>query len=365
MPEDGDGFQLGLSAAELAEWLGRVLSAAVVDVQVDPLRSTDSASRVPLFRIVATTATGSRRFVLKIASPEGDWIARATSDDGVREVALFQAGLPDRLPPFIDWPALDARQGTESAWYLLMRDLAAEPVVQLVPPGDDPVAPAEVEHYLIDLAGLHRAFLGRAGDFAAVSFCALDPWMTLLGPATINRERGGNDPVTPHLARGWSTFARLAPAPIASGVAALLTEPLPLVDALKQGPATLLHGDFKFGNLGRRVAPRRATIALDWSLSTWASPLLDLAYFLAVNSARIPFPKERGIGIYREELGDLYGSDWERALDLALLGGGVLRLGWAKALGATSDDPAIARRERAEIDWWLKTAARGLGRLAF
>jgi hypothetical protein len=364
MPDDGDGFQFGLSAVELASWLSCVLDASIEGVRIEPLRSADSASGVPLFRVAATTASGLTCFVVKVASPEGDWIARATGDDGVRDAALFRAGLPAQLPSIIDWPVIDARRTAGDAWCLLMRDLAAEPEVRLVPPGDDPVEAGEVEHYLTDLAALHQVFLDRVGTFAGVRFCDVGPWMTLLGPATIERERGGTDPVTPHLAPGWSAFARLAPAPIASDVVALLTEPAPLVDALKQGPATLLHGDFKFGNLGRQVAPRRATIALDWSLAAWASPLLDLAYFLAVNSARLPFPKERAIGVYREEIGELYGSDWERALDLALLGGGVLRLGWAKALGAASDDPTIARRERAEIDWWLKAAERGLGHLA-
>jgi hypothetical protein len=44
-------------------------------------------------------------------------------------------------------------------------------------------------------------------------------------------------------------------------------------------------------------------------------------------------------------------------LELALLGG-ILQLGWAKALGALgSDDPAIRRREAAEVDRWLAHVA--------
>jgi hypothetical protein len=47
-------------------------------------------------------------------------------------------------------------------------------------------------------------------------------------------------------------------------------------------------------------------------------------------------------------------------MDLALLGGGVLRLGWAKALGASNDDPDVAERERTELNWWLNVAERAL-----
>ena len=77
----------------------------------------------------------------------------------------------------------------------------------------------------------------------------------------------------------------------------------------------------------------------------------------------MPFSKEHAIGIYRDQVRELYGDGWERSLDFALLGGGVLRLGWAKALGVASDDPVVAARDRAELDWWLPVAERALARL--
>jgi hypothetical protein len=47
------------------------------------------------------------------------------------------------------------------------------------------------------------------------------------------------------------------------------------------------------------------------------------------------------------------------ALPLALLGA-LLQLGWEKALGATSDDPATRERERAGLAWWCARAREAL-----
>lgn len=347
----------------LADQLRAAASAPIDTDQAEPLRSVDSASGIPLFRIMLPSEFGPRRFVVKVSLPGGDWIARATGDDGAREVALFLAGLPDLLPREIEWPALAARKEGKDAWHLVMIDLDADPDATLVPPGEDPIAEDRVTQFLVHLGKLHRAFLDRRQRFAEVGFCDLAAWLTLLGSATSERERGGNDPVTPHLAAGWEAFGRTAPDPVARAVAALLADPAPLVHALRTGPATLLHGDYKFGNLGWREGEPGSTIALDWSQTMWGPPLLDLGWFLAVNSARLPYAKEQAIAVYHEQVGDLYGANWKRQLDLALMGGGVLRLGWAKALGATSDDPAVAARERAELDWWLLVAERALAHL--
>jgi hypothetical protein len=54
------------------------------------------------------------------------------------------------------------------------------------------------------------------------------------------------------------------------------------------------------------------------------------------------------------------GEPWERELALSLLAG-TIRLGWAKALGASSDDPVVSARERAELDFWSQTALAARG----
>ncbi|MCA1841647.1 MAG: hypothetical protein LC792_00390, partial [Actinobacteria bacterium] len=43
-----------------------------------------------------------------------------------------------------------------------------------------------------------------------------------------------------------------------------------------------------------------------------------------------------------------------------LTGMGPPAVGWEKALGATSDDPATRARERAGLAWWWARAAEAL-----
>ena len=76
------------------------------------------------------------------------------------------------------------------------------------------------------------------------------------------------------LGGGWGGLR--AAAPDAHELAlALVTDPAPLVAAFGETPATLIHGDWKFGNLGAH--PDGRTILLDWGWPGRAAPLTDLA----------------------------------------------------------------------------------------
>jgi hypothetical protein len=86
-------------------------------------------------------------------------------------------------------------------------------------------------------------------------------------------------------------------------------------------------------------------VLLDWAVVGTAPPAVDLAWYLAVNSARLPVSREETIETYlrhlREALGDrLQLSWWEPQLDLALLGAFV-QLGWPKIFGALRGAPGV------------------------
>ena len=119
----------------------------------------------------------------------------------------------------------------------------------------------------------------------------------------------------------------------------LARDPSPLIRALGAGPQTLLHGDWKLGNIG--FTPQR-TILLDWDRCGPGPPLVDLAWYLAVNCDRLPETKEASIAAYRsalEETGVDTSLWWEAQLRPALAGA-FLQLGWAK-----NDDES-------EFAWW-------------
>ena len=81
---------------------------------------------------------------------------------------------------------------------------------------------------------------------------------------------------------------------------ALTNAPDVLVEALMQTPTTLVHGDWKAGNLGSR--PDGRTIVVDWAVPGLAPGCVDLGWYLAVNCDRLPEPKEAVIDGYRDAL---------------------------------------------------------------
>jgi hypothetical protein len=336
-------------------------SGAAAAVERGAMQSVDSATGASLERLVLPgTLDGAVRYVVKRLRPKGDWIGRATNDERMREYRLAAGGIYRALPADIGTALAGAVELAGGGAALVMYDIGPA----LVPPGDDPVSEEQLTRSLRALARLHSTFYGfPARLMAGLGLATPMHWLTLLAPATAEREAATlpRDPVTPHILPGWEAFQRLAP-DAWEVVGPLLADPLPLVQALRACPDTFVHGDAKFGNL---AFTEEQVILLDWSQTFRAPGALDLGWYLAVNSARLPVPRDDAIECYRlarAELGRLpaSGEQWERELELALLAG-TLRLGWAKALGASSDDPATQAREHAELDFWAGAAvvARG------
>ena len=125
----------------------------------------------------------------------------------------------------------------------------------------------------------------------------------------------------------------------------ILTEPLAAT------PRTFLHGDWKMGNLGAHLDGR--TILLDWAYPGAGPVCWDLCWYLALNQARLPEPKEAVIGRFQaalEERGIDTGGWWERQLDLCTIGI-MATFGWEKALGDAD-----------ELAWWQDRVAGAAAR---
>jgi hypothetical protein len=279
---------------------------------------------------------GGEPHVLKHLGYHLDWVARALDDRGCWALTMWRTGLLDALPDCLDHTvtgmALDEATGDV---LLLMRDV----VDWLVPPGEAPLPAGLHLTFLQHMARVHVTFW----DFEDL-YGLLPPGRrySALTPATGAREaaEGHHDPVPQALAGGWDALHAAAPAAHEFALA-LATDPEPLVAALGETPVTFVHGDWKAGNLGLR--PDGRTILLDWGWPGADAPLVDLAWYLAVNCDRLPMSKEDTIAAYRSAL-EALGVDtspwWQRQLDLALLGGFV-QLGWSK-----TNDPA-------ELGWWV------------
>jgi hypothetical protein len=95
------------------------------------------------------------------------------------------------------------------------------------------------------------------------------------------------------------------------------------------------------GNLGTH--PDGRTILLDWAYPGSGPACWDLCWYLALNRARIPEPKETAIERFRAALqarGVATGDWWDTQLDLCLIAI-MATFGWEKALGDSD-----------ELSWW-------------
>lgn len=287
-------------------------------------------------------------YVVKHLHVDDDWIMRATGDLGCRPLTMWRSGLLDQLPDCLDHAIVGAAAGFgRNGWgaALLMHDRSKV----LVPEGDTVVPADQHARFLTHMAALHARFWGWTDTVglepAYHRYLEFSPAVV-----AVEGERGWPDGVPPLVLRGWERFGQVASGAVSPEVLVLLRDPAPLVDALAGCPQTLVHGDWKMGNLGTSYDGR--TVLLDWAIPGQACPTTELAWYLALNRARLPQSKEDSIEAYRRSL-ETCGVDtsgwWQRAVSLALLGG-LVWFGWEKALGGPG----------AELSWWCDRAAEGL-----
>ena len=318
------------------------MTSLLVDVvRREPLAAADGRSGSLLERVVLA---GGEALVVKHVRDGGDWIMRASHDHG-RAAELWSSGVLARVPEVIDHAVLGAEQ-VEDGWVVIMRDMSAALV-----PEDARITRADSRRVLEAAAALHAAFAGGP----PLELCPLADRYAFLSPATARREAGGADEVPALIGRGWERFAEVVPADVAEPVLAVLERPEVLATALSGFGSTLVQGDLKLGNLGF-TADR--VVMLDWGTQTgWAPPAVEVAWYLAINWSRIDATREQVLEDFRAAEGERHDED---ALRLALLGG-LVQLGWDKALHASGHpDPAIRAREAADLAWWTERARDAL-----
>jgi aminoglycoside phosphotransferase (APT) family kinase protein len=299
----------------------------------EPWKNSDSLSGSRLERAVID----GQRVVVKYVCVDDDWIMRATGDLHCRQLTLLTSGTLDRLPAVIDHAIIACAPYTSAQGHrgaaLLMRDVSGA----MVPAGSDPISMESHRDFLEHMAQLHAVYLGSG---AGVDLCPLAHHYVFLSPmmAELETASARTDPVPRAVASGWRALQAQHPRQ-ARVLLDLARDPAPLLAALRAGPSTLLHGDWKLGNLGSIPG---ATILLDWDRCGSGPPLVDFAWYLAVNCDRLPESKEDAIAAYRcaLESAGVETSAWWNSQLRAALAGGFLQLGWNK----NHDD--------AEFGWW-------------
>ncbi len=330
---------VGSDARPVASSVDELLAGAS---EPEPLAQSDGKSGARLERVVRDGVP----LVVKHLDLRSDWTMRAVGDLGCTTLTLWRRGVLDRLPACFDQPIIgvahDPSRPGGYATTLLMRDVGSA----LVPEGDDPLPFAQHRGFLDHLARLSAAFWGFSDDLGLIPlanrYFELSPW-------TAEVEMARPDPplVPPLIARGWRDLEELEPR-AAGIVLPLFSDPDPLVEALDSTPSTFVHGNWKLGNLGTDDEGR--TVLIDWETPGAGPACGELAWYLAINSARLPESKEAAIAAFRESL-ERAGIDtapwWERQLAVSLLGAMVL-FGWEKALGGGG-----------ELAWWAARVVDG------
>lgn len=268
-------------------------------------------------------------FVLKRMSIARDWIMQATDDRACREATFADASMD--LGDRVCTPAVGtSRDGDAHA--LLMRDIRDE----LLAPGA--ITQDELNTIIDAIAAIHRLPVPRE-----VPWCDLTRRLMLLTPNTARVAMAHGAPVARDIIDGWARFDELASAGARAIVRQLFDDPAPLVHALDHTPAAFLHGDLKFDNIG--IDRERRTLLIDWAMTLVAPPAVELGWFLAINSRRLP--ASVALDAVMARYADAAGLDGEarrRHDALAVLCGLLLR-GWRKALDAAEGDGA-------ELAWW-------------
>jgi hypothetical protein len=302
-------------------------------------------------RFHRATVDGDRCFV-KALSRSSDWISRVIGDTDLWPLRVWEAGIMSAVPPEIDHATIGMAvdgTGDDAVLTLLLHDIGG----LLVPEGD---APVPADHHTDFLDGLAALSASTWGWRDTLGLCPMANRFRFFAPETIAPELARDWPGGPPgpLAaadEGWRRLADRDP-DLRRIAFAIHEDPAPLAEALAATPASFLQGDWKMGNLGHHDDGR--TILLDWAYPGEGPPCWDLAWYLSLNAARLPEPKEAAIARFAAALGrhGIETSGWfADQVSLCLLAN-VATFGWEKALGG--DD---------ELAWWADAARAGAGLL--
>jgi hypothetical protein len=284
-----------------------------------------------------------RALVVKRVDPAHDVTLAMTGGGPSPEFLLWREGALDHLPPGVGHAVLDGWVEGDTT-VLVMRDLG-----DLVLTWDDRLSADQGARTMTAVAALHRAFLGQAPPGLA----RLDLVVSLFTPRRIRAAQVDVELMRLAL-RGWELFADAVPPDVADPVLALLDDPEPLVTALRSTPLTLVHGDLATVNM---AFDGPDLVLLDWAMATEGPGALDVARFVAGCSSVVEASREQLIGWYRAAAGPACD---DRTMHLGLLSA-MVWLGWNKALDAVEHpDPATRAREKADLDWWVRTTRTAL-----
>jgi aminoglycoside phosphotransferase (APT) family kinase protein len=311
------------------------------------VRQFDSGHSNPTFFLSAEMADGARRdFVLR-KKPPGKLLASAHQVD--REYRVITALRDSGVPVARTW-LLCRDESVIGQMFYVMDAVEGRILINPAMPDQTPAERAAIFDSMNDvLACLHMVEPQAAG---------LDDY-----------GRQGQY-IARQLARWTKQYAEIKTDDIAAmdRLAAWLPAHIP-----DQDPTTIVHGDYRLGNLIVHPSQPRIVAVLDWELSTLGHPLADLAYnclgyhmaepphgFATADLAKLGLPtEEEYVAAYCHRTGRARIDHWNYYLAFSLFRLAAIAQGvYVRGLQGNSSNPesvkmSRAPRERAELAWSL------------
>jgi aminoglycoside phosphotransferase (APT) family kinase protein len=311
------------------------------------IRQFDSGHSNPTFFVSAEMAGGQRQdFVLR-KKPPGKLVASAHQVD--REFRVI-AALAATDVPVARARLLCTDNAVIGQMFYLMDAVAGRILVDASMLGQTPAERAAIFDSMNDvLARLHK----------------VDP--VKVGLADYGRT---GQYIARQVARWSRQYAELKTEdiPAMDKLAAWLPEHIPAED-----PTTIVHGDYRLGNLIVHPSEPRIVAVLDWELSTLGHPLCDIAYnclgyhlpepphgFAKVDLKKLGLPTENEyVAAYCQRTGRDAIRNWHYYLAFSLFRLAAIAQGvYRRGLQGNSSNPdsikmSKSARERAELAWSL------------
>lgn len=311
------------------------------------VRQFDSGHSNPTFFVSAELGGGKRHdFVLR-KKPPGKLVASAHQVD--REFRVISALAPTDVP-VARAHLLCADDSVIGQMFYLMDAVEGRILIDASMPGQTPAERAAIFDSMNDvLARLHK----------------VDP--VAVGLADYGRS---GHYIARQVARWSKQYAELKTEdiPAMDKLSAWLPEHIPAED-----PTTVVHGDYRLGNLIVHPTEPRIVAVLDWELSTLGHPLCDIAYnclgyhlaepphgFATVDFRTLGLPTEQEyVAAYCRRTGRESIANWNYYLAFSLFRLAAIAQGvYRRGLQGNSSNPdsikmSKSARERAELAWGL------------
>jgi hypothetical protein len=332
------------------ETLSDLLNTCVSQVNYQPFVSSDSFSGSRLYNVTADDVL----LVMKRINLSQDWISIAAEDRLCRSVRVWQYGLLDRIQPHMDH-AIVAACSDGDEYLLLMHDVS-EGLFD-----NKEITPQTIYALLDALAAMHAMFWeDEALKDPELGLCTPDQMVKTFWKEHLHRYRHDNK-ATEYINAGWDAFFELVPPDVCDAVQQLMEDPQPLFRKLAQLPATLVHGDYRLGNLA--LMPKtNQVIAFDWQHAGYAPATLCLSWFIMGDNT---LSVNEAAEYYRQQLATRLGKRfdpdlWQQMLDLGCMADALRKGNWPALFSVSHSDEAVRIRMKQSVYIYSDAIRKGL-----